>query len=792
MSKTKFYWSIFVGLALLLALGCGVSDDDDDASASPIDDDETATDDDDNDTALDDDDDDDDDDTAPPPLPEPIDLVDMFTGTGGVGYGAAQLHPGPQMPNGMVRPGPDTSIGTAYYLPAFHHYAGYWFEDSHIRGFSQNRMIGTGDSDYGNVRLMPVLGMDNDLVRDNGYLGLKIPGSETAGVGYYAVKVGPTNTSVELTSGRWSTLYRFTYDAGAETPYLVLDLGGSIRPHDVSDAALSIDVDEQEISGSFWQAGEFSDDYDGLGVFFVARFSEPFADYGAFDPAGRTPQSESAAGDDIGAYFGFALTGDEPLLVKIGLSYISVDQARANLEDEIPAFDFPALVANNRDAWRDLFGVVEVTGGTIKQQRLFHTFLYRSFIMPTLFTEQGGAYIGFDDGIHQAEGFTYYTDMSLWDTFRTLHPLITLLDPGLSRDFVVSLLKMAEQGGYLPRWPQGKGYTGSMIGTHSDSVIGEAYLKGITDFDVDFAYDAMVLHATEPTPHAGRSDLEHYLTIGYCTTDNTGHSVSRTLEYAYDDHCIAGLAAALGHEEDAETFAQRATNYETLWHAPSGYFRGRDSEGNWRRVLLAWYPWGEDYTQGSARHWRWFVPHDVPGLVALFGDAAVMVATLDEFFAESVRDPVDALPNPYYWHGNQHDLQAAFMFNDAGRPDLTQKWSRHVLEHEYFVGPDGIAGNEDGGTLAAWYVWAAIGLFPLSPCTPEYQIGSPVFDEIRLHLPGGEFIITAENNSPENIYIQSARLNGEPLNEPRLAHETIAGGGTLELVMGPEPSAWGR
>jgi len=786
MKRSKPLLFILVALFLFLVLMVGCDENDKSYKNDPTqddDDDDDAKDDD----ANDDDDSLDDDDYSP----APIELVDLFMGTGGVGYGAAQLHPGPQTPNGMVRPGPDTSKGPWFYMPEFQHYAGYWDRDTHIRGFSQNRMIGTGDSDYGNVRLMPLFGISNEAVKDVGYLAKIDKEMESAEVGLYKVGLADSGIFVEIAAADLSTMHRFTYPEKGGAPYLIIDVCASIRPGDVRGAEVEIDSVNNEISGGFLQQGEFSSDYGGIQIYFVLKSSLPFADFGTFDSDQISAQSLTASGDDIGAFVGFDPGFEQEVLITIALSFISVEQARANLEIEMEDLDFEGVVEKNRDMWRGKLGRVKIEGGTKKQQRLFYTALYRSYIMPTLFTEKGGWYMGFDGEIHKANGFTYYTDMSLWDTFRTLHPLITLIEPTLSRDFVISLLKMSKQGGYLPRWPQGNGYTSSMIGTHSDAVITEAYLKGITDFDVEAVYEKMYIHATEETPEAGRSGLEHYIDFGYCASDYTSGSVSKTLEYAFDDFCLSRLAEALGRQGEADMFANRAKNYTHLWDSVTQFMRGRDSAGAWAQPFLSWYPWANEYIQGNARHWSWFVPHDVPGLIALYENREDMVQNLDDFFEKSVTIEIDALPNLYYWHGNQHDLHAAFLFNEAGRPDLTQKWTRYILEKHYNITPEGLAGNEDGGTLMAWYVFSAMGLFPLNPCSTGYQLTSPLFDKVTLGLPGGDFIITTKNNSAENIYIQSAYLNGEPLLLPWLEHGDVASGGKLHFIMGPQPSSWG-
>lgn len=771
----------------LLMISCNGGNDgnsNEDGTTEKSDDDNNTADDDDNNDNNDNDDNDSD-------TEDSIDLVNLFVGSGGVGYGAAHLHPGPQMPNGMTRPGPDTSNGPWFYLPEFHHYSGYWFGDSHIRGFSQNRMIGTGDSDYGNVRIMPVYDISNADINGDRYFIEKQAESEIAEVGRYEVTLA-NQIRIETTAGKWSTLYRIHYMNGKTIPHLLVDIGGSIRPGDVWDSEIEIDPAQNGLSGRLWQAGEFSDDYGGLAIYFVLSVSENFTDFGTFDENGLATQNTESSGPEAGAYFVFEGSTKSEIVVKIGLSHISIDQARQNLAAEIPQFDFDGMVQGNRQAWRERLSIVQVEGGTATQRSLFYTMLYRSFIMPTLFTEANGKYMGFDAQTHSAQGFEYYTDMSLWDTFRTLHPLVTLLDPALSRDFVVSLLKMAQQGGCLPRWPQGIGYTESMIGTHADSVISEAYIKGITDFDTGFALDQMELHANEWVPYANRDDLENYLDLGYCAADSAGESVSMTLEYAYDDFCIAKFAESLGMFDKADKYYERSGNYANLWHPQLQFFCGKKTTGQWAGLFAPRFPWLDTYTQGNAWHWLWFVPHDPEGLINLFGSADSMAEKLELFFELSSPFELDALPNPYYWHGNQHDLHSVFMFNSARRPDLTQYWSRHILETDYQNNPHGLSGNEDGGTLAAWYVFAALGIFPMNPCGGVYEIGSPIFDRATLQLPGGNVVITALNNGPENPYIQSATIDGQPLERTYLTHQELADGANIEFVLGATPSDWGK
>jgi predicted alpha-1,2-mannosidase len=732
---------------------------------------------------------------APAPGEDPLPLVNPFVGTGGLGFSAGSLVPGPQWPNGMIRPSPDTGIGS--FAPSFQHFAGYWFNDTHVRGFSNTRLVGTGAADQGNIRLMPVPRIDNTTVSDDGYRSAFSHENEEASVGYYRVLLEDTGIQAELASLRRVAVHRYTFPAGIEDPGVVVDVTASILPGEATEAEVFLDPAGREISGSLVQRGSLSSRFGGLPTFFVVRFSKPFQEYGIFENDRVQPRNTHGTGNDLGAFATFAPESGSPggaacrVRADVALSFIGIDQARRNLREEMEAGrSFEEAVEANRQAWREKLGAIEITGGTETQRRIFYTALYHAYMMPTLFTESGGRYMGFDGQVHVADDFTYHTDMSLWDTFRTLHPLMALVDPDRARDFVISLIRMYEQGGDLPRWPMGRGYTGCMIGTHADSVIAEAWLKGVGDFDVETAYQGMRRHALGPVPNAGRDDMEHYSSLGTCTTDHTGQAPSKTVEYAYDDFCVGGLARELGYEEDAALFLRRAGNYARLWDPETGFLRGRDSSGAWYEPFLPLWPFAEEYVEGDAWHWLWFAPHDVPGLISLFGGPGPFVDKLDFFFRSAREQPDTFLPDLYYWHGNEPDIHAAYLFNEAGRPDLTAEWVRWILRDKYGDRPDGIDGNDDGGTLSSWYIFSALGFYPLNPCDGRYMIGSPIFDTATLHLPGGDLVVSAENVSGENLYVQSARLHGRLLEHPWFHHREIRNGGRLELVMGPVPGAW--
>ena len=332
-----------------------------------------------------------------------------------------------------------------------------------------------------------------------------------------------------------------------------------------------------------------------------------------------------------------------------------------------------------------------------------------------------------------------------------------------------------------------------MPGTHADSVITEAYLKGVTDFDVEAAYEAMKAHATGPVPHGGRGDIEDWINLGYLASDHSGSAGSTTLEYSYDDWCISRLADALGKTDDRDMFLAHSKNYANVWDPATKFFRGRASDGSFAPAdgfVPAWFFY-DDYDEGNAWQYRWLVPHDVPGLIDLFGGKEYFTKQLQVFF--SGKGPHNGvIPEFYYWHGNEPDLQAAYLFNDVGRPDLTSKAVRWIMSDLYGDGPAGLYGNDDGGTLSAWYVLSALGLYAVAPCSGVYYIGSPIFTKATVRMGNKTLVITAENASEKNIYVQSVALNGVPLDAPYVKYGDLAGGGTLDFVMGSEPSGWGR
>jgi len=717
-----------------------------------------------------------------------VEYVDPFIGTGGVGFGVGSTYPGPQTPFGMVKPGPDTTTDGNH--PGFNHCSGYWYRDRQIRGFSHTRMHGTGVPGYGNIMLMPAYGEPAGMIDEESYRAPLKHKTETAMPGYYAVELSDRGIKVELTAGEYTAHHKYAVeDSGREDLLVVLNASHYIGGGKPLETSLEISPGGREVSGWFHYKSPHGPSK-GIKTYFSAVFDREFASFGSWSDEEYSGGRKTADGTTAGAVVGFERPEDGVLEVKLAISFISVEQARENMKTDHPGWDFDSLRARTESAWEGILSRARVSGANRKLRTIFYTAVYHSFQMPTNFTEAGGLYMGFDDSAHRAEGFRYYTDFSMWDTFRSLHPLLVMIAPDYHRDFNISLLKMAEQGGYIPKWPVAAGYTGCMIGTPADVVLADAYLKGITDFNAEEAYTNLRKIATKPAGpgYEGRSGIEDYIKYGYHPADSNSDSTSKTLEFAFNDYALAKFAEALGKEEDAAYFMERSRNYRNLWNPERGFFDGRNADGSFVKDFID-TAWRDVYTEGTAWQWLWFVPQDVPGLIELMGGKETFVSRLDEFFEKSHRAPDTLMYDKWYWHGNEPDIHAAYLYLWAGRPERTQEELRWIMLDKYDETPAGIDGNDDGGTLSAWYVFNAAGFFPI-PATDMYLIGSPIFSKTVFDVGGGEFVVEAPGTSPRNMYVQRAELNGEPLKKPYFTHEDLSGGGRLVLDMGPEPSAW--
>ena len=701
--------------------------------------------------------------------------VNAFIGTGGIPWMCGMLSPAACVPFGCVRVGPDTcAAGGAANVKT--NTSGYYYEHRHVLGFSMSRLSGTGARDYEMFRVTPAAGGSGKKPAALAFSHR----DETASPGYYAVYLPGAAALCEMTASSHAAVQRYTFFTEKEAS-LYVDAASGAGEDGAKNGRIDADAANGSLTASCLLTGAFSERYGGLPVYLYAEWDAP---------ALSVTVQDAVAALRFGGKKGQAVT------LRMGVSFISCENAKENLLAEIGDADFDAARQKAADGWEARLSAVAVDADA-NTKEIFYTALYHAMAMPTDLTEAGGLYRGFDGQAHRAEGFTYRTDISLWDTCRCVHSLYTLIAPDVQNDCLQSLLKMAEQGGVLPRWPMGSGYTGSMFGNPANIVFAESCLKGL-DFDVEAAYRAVT--ASSSGEHPGkdeRDDAALYEAYGYVPDDLARrYSVSETLEYAWEDAAAAALAEALGKTEEAALLRERAGYYRNLWDPQTKYFRPKNSDGSWGAVYPLHSSFYDDifgtglskaYCEGSARHWRWFVPQDVEGLISLFGGAEPFVKELEAFMEDASCASPAVDPGTGYWIGNQHDIHTPYLFNDAGRPDLTQKWVRWTLQNRFSAAVDGLDGNDDGGTLSSWYVFSALGFYPIAG-TDRYWIGSPCVNGASLSLPGGKTLtVTVRNQSESNVFVASVSFNGEPLTEPYLTHAQLSQGGELLFTMASRP-----
>ena len=562
------------------------------------------------------------------------------------------------------------------------------------------------------------------------------------------------------------------------------------------DGGLTIDPGHGEISGFnpvrriYAGRGKPA----GFSGYFVVKFDRPFTVGGTWSGSARHAGSTQQASEQgaPGAYVGFNLKPGDVVQAKVGMSFTSVEEARRNMNAEIPDWDIGKVSDRARAEWNAKLGTIEIDEKDAARKRIFYTALYHAFLLPREFSDVSGTYPGFGgEGLTEVtHGSPYYDDMSLWDTFRAVHPLFTILDPDRDRDMVKSLIDKGEQGGFLPIFPAWNSYTAEMVGDHADAVIADAYMKGIRGYDIDEAYRLMRKNATElPKNHddyldgKGRRGLESYLKYGYVPLEdpvpNPNHpneQVTRTLEYAYDDFLVGQVAQALGKQQDAALFAKRAQNFRNVIDPGSGFARGRHADGSWDSPFdpARHYSY---ITEGLPYQDTFFVPQDIKGLIAQVGGSGAFVAKLDALFAGG-----------FYEQGNEPSHQIAYLYDYVSAAWKTQMHVRNVMDTQYSDKPDGLPGNDDCGQISAWYVFSALGFYPVTPGIPEYQIGSPLVDRATIHLPDGKtFVIEAKGASEGKQYIRSVTLNGKPLNRTWITHPEIVAGGKITFEMSSKP-----
>jgi len=697
--------------------------------------------------------------------------VNPFIGTDAHGH----TFPGASMPFGMVQLSPDTR------LEGWDGCGGYHYSDNVVYGFSHTHLSGTGVPDYADILLMPTVGdikiengSDNP---DNGYASRFSHENETATAGFYTTYLDDYQVGVELTVSQRVGFHKYTFPENSQSN-IIIDL---LHRDKVVGSELRV-IGENEIEGYRRSTAWANDQV----IYFVAQFSKSFNEARVYIDD-ISSEGKNGKGKNIKAAFIFDTGENETILVKVGISAVSIEGARKNLEAEIPHWNFDEVKNEAKKTWNNELGKIRVKGGTKEQVITFYTALYHSFLVPNLFMDIDKQYRGRDFQTHSAEGFDYYTIFSLWDTFRGEHPLFTLTQQKRTNDFIKTMLAQYEQGGRLPVWELAANETECMIGYHSIPVIADAYLKGIRDYDVEIAFEAMK-HSAE-LDHFG---LKYYKKKGYIPAHEESESVSKTLEYAYDDWCIAIMAKDLGKMDDYETYIKRAQSYKNIFDPTTGFMRAK-MNGRWfepfdpKEVNF-------NYTEANSWQYSFFVPQDVNGLINLLGDEEVLIDRLDKLFTENSettgrhQSDITGLVGQYA-HGNEPSHHMAYLYNYVGQPWKTQQRVRQIMDELYTEKPDGLCGNEDCGQMSAWYVLSAMGFYPVTPGNPIYAIGSPLFEEITINLENGKnFTIKANNNSPENIYIQSATLNEEVYSNSYISHTDIMAGAELIFEMGSEPN----
>lgn len=746
---------------------------------------------------------------------EPSSYVNPFigastsVGAAGVYHGLGKTFPGATTPYGMVQVNPNTITGGD-------NSPGYSYEHKTIEGFAFTQMSGVGwFGDLGNFLVMPTTGELKTIAGKEdgsigGYRSLYNKGTEVAKAGYYSVELTDYNIKVEATAAPHSGILRFTFPENKQSRIqidLARRVGGTSTNQYVEVVNDSTIQGWMKCTpeGGGWGNGEGNADYT---VFFHAQFSQPLGDYGFWaadipdnwkrmrDEVVSNPYLQKVSeakiikgikeleGKHLGFFTEFETQKDREVILKVGISFVDMEGAEKNFNAEIADKGFDQIREEAKRKWNKELSRIEIKGGTKEQKTVFYTALYHTMIDPRIYTDVDGRYVGGDKQIYSDSTFTKRTIFSGWDVFRSQFPLQTIINPELVNDQLNSLITLADQSGreYYERWEIMNAYSGCMIGNPALSVLADAYVKGIRNYDIDKAY----LYAKNTSKKFGNDEL------GY--TGST-LSISHTLEYAYTDWCISQIAKGIGNTEEEKLFLKKGQAYKNIFDKEKGWFRPRKADGTWlewpeNALLKEWYGCIESnaYQQG------WFVPHDVPGMVELMGGIEKTITNLTNLFEKT---PNDLLWNDYYNHANEPVHHVPFLFNRLGQPWLTQKWTRHICDKAYADKVEGIVGNEDVGQMSAWYVLAASGIHPLCPGNTRLEITSPVFDRVEYNLDskyfkGGKFTIIAHNNSPKNIYIQKALLNGKEYKNCYIDFSAIADGGTLELYMDEKPNKdWG-
>jgi len=709
--------------------------------------------------------------------------VNPFIGTGAIDGGlSGNNYPGATSPFGMIQLSPDTSEA-----PNWGDASGYDYNRNTIFGFSHTRLSGTGASDLIDITLMPTSSgrTSSAFTHDE----------EKARPGYYQVMLKDENINAELTTTQRNGIHRYQYPAGKDAE-IILDMDHSADKGSwgrwIINSQIRI-LNDHAVEGyriiTGWAKLRK--------IYFYMEFSSPILTSTLRD-GGRVHENTAVInGTNLHGCFRFGQLNGKPLTCKVALSSVSMENARQNMEQEAPHWDFDRYVAAADADWEKQLGKIEVKGTEV-QKEIFYTALYHTMIQPNTMSDVNGEYMAADYTTRKvANNETHYTTFSLWDTFRASHPLYTLLEPERVTDFVKSMIRQYEYYGYLPIWQLWGQDNYCMIGNHSIPVITDAILKGIPGIDMEKAYEAVYNSSVTSHPNSPFEVWEKY---GFMPENIQTQSVSITLEQAFDDWCVAQLAAKLNKDADYQRFHKRSEYYRNLFHPKTKFFQSKNDKGEW---IEPFDPYqyggngGHPFTEGNAWQYFWYVPHNIQALMELTGGTKAFEQKLDTFFTSTYKsEQMNHNASGFvgqYAHGNEPSHHVAYLYNFAGQPWKTQKYVSHILNTLYNNTSSGYAGNDDCGQMSAWYVFSAMGFYPVNPADGRYIIGSPLLDECTLKLAGNkEFRIRTIRKSPEDIYIQSVTLNGKKHKDFFITHQDIMNGGTMVFKMGKKPSGWGK
>ncbi len=701
----------------------------------------------------------------------PIDYVDPMIGTGFHGH----TYPGASAPFGAVQLSPDTRIGD------WDACSGYHYSDSSIIGFSHTHLSGTGVADLGDILFHPTT--KPFIPQEEGYIFDFLPFShkeEKASPGYYSVNLKNDNIFVELTANKYTGFHRYTFKKG-DPINIIIDMAHTLTD-ELVDSVLIRQTGKNEISGMRRTQGWTPNQY----IFFVAQFSKDFTSVNHINN-GKIITNNNPSNNNQQFYISFGEADGEALVAKVGLSVVSEENARLNLDNYSVGFDFDATHEGIKKEWEDVLSTFSVEGGKEKDKINFYTSVYHASLMPNIMNDSNGEYRRHNMSIKKVqENKDYYSSFSLWDTFRAWNPLQTIINTSLVNNMINSFLEMYEDTGELPIWPLSAGETGTMIGYHTASVIADAYMKGIREYDIEKAFEALKVSS-----NINNKGSNFYTEYGYIPSNIKRESVSCALEYAYDDWCIAQIARGLGKMNDYEHYMERSKNYINIFDGNTSFFRGKRADGNWEESFDPFEP-GRAYTEATAWQYRFFVPHDVNGLIQLMGGNEKFTEHLNDLFtvkSDIHGDMVDITGLiGQYAHGNEPSHHMAYLYSYIGQPWKTQQMTRRILNEMYSPTPEGISGNEDCGQISAWYILSSLGFYAVCPGTNEFILTTPLFPTASIKLANGKTFSIKANNPDKYIYIDKVLLNGEEVVNNYITYDQIMAGGTLEYILSNKPN----